>query len=168
MVIGGDVDIVKLTTSQSYDDPTAYTTNVDKKAMTMTFADGSNTGGNAKASGSRTVSGSDGADAWGGPIFFKADASNDLDDFELATSMASNEMMDSGEANNVVEVTFDELQVRFKDLDGGSNKAQFQYKIQVFQGDTNASASSELVSEFRFSDVLTQGVNSGLNMVRYS
>ena len=165
-IASGDVDIVKLTTSQSYDDPTAYTTNVDKKAMTMTFADGSNTGGNAKASASRNVNSDTGAGAaaWAGPIFFKADASNDLDDFELATSMAANEMMDSGEANNVVEVTFDELQVRFTDLDGGTNKAQFQYKIQVFQGDTNASASSELVSEFRFSDVLTQGVNSGLNI----
>ena len=165
-IASGDVDIVKLTTSQSYDDPTAYTTNVDKKAMTMTFADGSNTGGNAKASASRNVNSDTGAgaEAWAGPIFFKADASNDLDDFELATSMAANEMLDSGEANNVVEVTFDELQVRFTDLDGGTNKAQFQYKIQVFQGDTNASASAELVSEFRFSDVLTQGVNSGLNV----
>ena len=60
----GDVDIVKLTTSQSYDDPTAYTTNVDKKAMVMTFADGNNTGGNAKATGSRGVSGSYGAASW--------------------------------------------------------------------------------------------------------
>ena len=159
-----NVPILRINTSQSYDDPTDYTNNVDKKAMSMTFADGSNTGGNAKATGSRTVSGSGGADSWGGPIFFKADSSSELDDFELATSMASNEMMDSGEPNNVVELTFDELQVRFTDLDGGSNKAQFQYKIQVFQGDTNASASSELVSEFRFSDVLTQGVNSGLNI----
>ena len=161
-----NVPILRLNTSQSYDDPTDYTNNVDKKAMTMTFADGSNTGGNAKATASRTVSSDNGAGAaaWGGPIFFKADASNDLDDFELATSMAANEMMDSGEPNNVVELTFDELQVRFKDLDGGTNKAQFQYKIQVFQGDTNASASAELVSEFRFSDVLTQGVNSGLNI----
>lgn len=130
----------------------------------MTFADGNNTGGNAKATGSRGVSGSYGAASWGGPIFFKADANNNLQDFELSTAMASDEMMDSGEANNVVEVTFDELQVRFKDVDGGTNKAQFQYKIQVFQGDANASASSELVSEFRFSDVLTQGVNSGLNI----
>ena len=159
-----DVQILKLTTSQSYDDPTDYTNNVDKKAMTMTFADGNNTGGNAKATGSRGVSGSYGAASWGGPIFFKADANNNLQDFELSTAMASDEMMDSGEANNVVEVTFDELQVRFKDVDGGTNKAQFQYKIQVFQGDANASASSELVSEFRFSDVLTQGVNSGLNI----
>ena len=155
-----DVQILKLNTSQSYDDPTDYTNNVDKKAMTMTFADGNNTGGNAKATGSRGVSGSYGAASWGGPIFFKADANNNLQDFELSTAMASDEMMDSGEANNVVEVTFDELQVRFKDVDGGTNKAQFQYKIQVFQGD----ASSELVSEFRFSDVLTQGVNSGLNI----
>jgi len=160
-----NVPVLRLNTSQSYDDPTDYTNNVDKKAMTMTFADGSNTGGNAKATGSRAVSGSYGADSWGGPIFFKADSSSDLTDFELATSMASNEMMDSGEPNNVVELTFDELQVRFKDLIAtGSNKAQFQYKIQVFQNDTNASASSELVSEFRFSDVLTQGVNSGLNI----
>ena len=167
-IASGDVDIVKLTTSQSYDDPTAYTTNVDKKAMTMTFADGSNTGGNAKASASRTVSSDNGAGAaaWGGPIFFKADdnSSGGVTDMELATSMNSDEMLNSGESNNVVEVTFDELQVRFKDLDGGSNKAQFQYKIQVFQGDTNASASSELVSEFRFSDVLTHNTPSGLNI----
>ena len=60
--------------------------------------------------------------------------------------MASNEMMDSGEANNVVELSFDELQVSFTDLDGGTNKAQFQYKLELFQNDTNASASSELVS----------------------
>jgi len=82
----------------------------------MTFADGNNTGGNAKATGSRGVSGSYGAASWGGPIFFKADANNNLQDFELSTAMASDEMMDSGEANNVVEVTFDELQVRFKDV----------------------------------------------------
>ena len=117
-----NVPILRINTSQSYDDPTDYTNNVDKKAMSMTFADGSNTGGNAKATGSRTVSGSGGADSWGGPIFFKADSSSELDDFELATSMASNEMMDSGEPNNVVELTFDELQVRFTDLDGGSIK----------------------------------------------
>ena len=57
-------------------------------------------------SAQQTVSGSDGADAWNGSIFIRADSSSDLDEVELATSMASNEMLDSGEANNVVELSF--------------------------------------------------------------
>ena len=37
----------------------------------MTFTD-SNTGGNAQLSAQQTVSGSDGADAWGGSIFIQS------------------------------------------------------------------------------------------------
>jgi hypothetical protein len=153
-----EIDIIKVNTDQVYGDETDYTTNKDKVAMTMTGGSG------AQLSAQQTVSGSDGADAWNGSIFIRADSSSDLDEVELATSMASNEMLDSGEANNVVELSFSNFLVSFTDLDGGTNKAQFQYKLELFQNDTNASASAELVSSYRFSDVLTQAQTSGLNI----
>ena len=153
-----EIDIIKVNTDQVYGDETDYTTNKDKVAITMTGGSG------AQLSAQQTVSGSDGADAWNGSIFVRADSSSDLDEVELATSMASNEMLDSGEANNVVELSFSNFLVSFTDLDGGTNKAQFQYKLELFQNDTNASASAELVSSYRFSDVLTQAQTSGLNI----
>ena len=159
-IASGDVEIMKLTTSQSYDDPTSYTTNVDKKAITMT------TGGASEAS--ITVGGTgatSGVSAWGGRrLFLRANNSSDVTEVEIASSMAANEMLDSGEANNVVELSFDNLVVFFDDLDASGDKAQFQYKIELFQADTNASASAELVAAYRFSDVLTEPVESGVNI----
>ena len=155
-----NVPVLRLNTSQSYDDPTAYTNDVDKKAITMT------TGGASEAS--ITVGGTgatSGVSAWGGRrLFLRANNSSDVTEVEIASSMAANEMLDSGEANNVVELSFDNLVVFFDDLDASGDKAQFQYKIELFQADTNASASAELVAAYRFSDVLTEPVESGVNI----
>ena len=155
-----DVQIMKLNTSQSYDDPTAYTNNVDKKAITMT------TGGLSEQS--ITVGGTgatSGVSAWGGRrLFLRANDSSNLTQVEVQSSMAANEMLDSGEANNVVELSFANLQVFFDSFDSNGVKGQFQYKVELFQSDTNASASAELVAAYRFSDVLTQPTVSGLNI----
>jgi len=155
-----EIDIIKVNTEQVYGDPTAYTTNKDKAAITM------GTGGNSVAE--ITVGGTgatSGVSAWGGRrLFLRANNSSDVTEVEVASSMAANEMLDSGEASNVVELSFDNLLVFFDDLDASGDKAQFQYKVELFQSDTNASASAELVAAHRFSDVLTEPVESGLNI----
>ena len=159
-IASGDIDVVKLTTSQSYDSSTAYTTNVDKAAITM------GTGGNSVAE--ITVGGTgnnSGVAAWSNNrLYLRANNSSDVDEVEVASSMAADEMLDSGEANNVVELAFANLLVFFDSLDADGVKGQFQYKVELFQGDSNASASAELVAAHRYSDILIEPVESGLSI----
>ena len=157
-----DVQILKLNTSQSYDDPTAYTNNVDKKAITCTA--GSTTEASIGVGGTGLTSG---VAAWGtNQLFVRATDASTVTSVIIssATGSSHNTMIDSGEANNVVELAFSNFVVFFDDLDASGDKAQFQYKIELFQSDTNDTREAELVSAHRFSDVLTEPVESGVNI----
>jgi len=157
-----DVQILKLNTSQSYDDPTDYTNNVDKKAITCTA--GSTTEASIGVGGTGLTSG---VAAWGtNQLFVRATDASTVTSVIIssATGSSHNTMIDSGEANNVVELAFSNFVVFFDDLDAGGDKAQFQYKIELFQSDTNDTRQAELVSAHRYSDVLTEAGESGVTI----
>ena len=152
-----EIDIIRLNTTASYYDSSDYTTNKDKANISLTYG----TGPDAEAE--VTVSGSYGSASWGRQtatteddfIYLRADATTKTL-VEIGSNMNHDDMINSGEVNNVVELSFQNFFVSASSANN-TGKAQFQYQIEIYQSDTNNTASAELVRAFNYSDLLFPG-----------
>tara|TARA_R100000030_G_scaffold12497_1_gene8351 strand:- start:401 stop:2308 length:1908 start_codon:yes stop_codon:yes gene_type:complete len=159
---GNLLNLVELHTSQSYVDDVllAYASGSDRDDVAFTRS-----GTSSDQSESLTFSaGGSGAGAWPSNIFIRASGTGATNGKKavVETSMSDNQLLDTQEANNVVEIAFQNLTEEFLGAPSSTNagKALVRYKVEIFQNDTNSATGAELLKTFNVSSVLTLGASA--------
>jgi len=159
---GNLLNLVELHTSQSYVDDVllAYASGSDRDDVAFTRS-----GTSSDQSESLTFSaGGSGAGAWPSNIFIRASGTGATNGKKavVETSMSDNQLLDTQEANNVVEIAFQNLTEEFLGAPSSTNagKALVRYKVEIFQNDTNSATGAELLKTFNISSVLTLGASA--------
>jgi hypothetical protein len=159
---GDLLDLVELHTSQSYVDDVllSYTSGSDRDDVTFTRS-----GTSSDQSETLTfAAGGSGAGAWPSNIFLRASGTGATNGKKVVieTAMADNQLLDTQEVNNVVEIAFLNLTEEFQGSPASSNvgKALVRYKIEIFQNDSNTATGAELLKTFNISSTLTLGASA--------
>jgi len=159
---GDLLDLVELHTSQSYVDDVllSYASGSDRDDVTFTRS-----GTSSDQSETLTfAAGGSGAGAWPSNIFLRASGTGATNGKKVVieTAMADNQLLDTQEANNVVEIAFLNLTEEFQGSPVSSNvgKALVRYKIEIFQNDSNTATGAELLKTFNISSTLTLGASA--------
>ena len=159
---GDLLDLVELHTSQSYVDDVllSYASGSDRDDVTFTRS-----GTSSDQSETLTfAAGGSGAGAWPSNIFLRASGTGATNGKKVVieTAMADNQLLDTQEANNVVEIAFLNLTEEFQGSPASSNvgKALVRYKIEIFQNDSNTATGAELLKTFNISSTLTLGASA--------